>query len=67
MGTLAVVGPAQLASALIGEGATDLSVSELEADIRGDPYLYWPDYLWACERHDVPPLSRGTWADLCFP
>ncbi len=42
-----------------------LTAGELEADIRSDPRIYYPEYRDACERSGATPLPEAVWADVC--
>jgi hypothetical protein len=65
MRRLVIVGPRQLARLLAADGASEMPVPELEADIRACPQLYRPEYVDACEKAGAPVLAPSAWGDLC--
>jgi hypothetical protein len=60
-----MVGPGVLADYLNREMMPDLSVAEIEADIRSNPEMYYIDYLTLCSDLHMSFFSEDGWADLC--
>lgn len=62
--TIVVVGPFSLANQLAGE-MNELKPEEIEADIRSDPDMYYPEYVALCDALKTEHLSEDAWYDLC--
>lgn len=58
------VGPASVA-VYLADYLPELSLPEIEADIRAHPHLYYSDYLAYCRHGSDKPLPQGVWVDLC--
>ena len=59
-----MVGPQMLADVLASE-MPDLTVGEIESDIRSNPAMYYSDYLALCSELGAQFFSEDGWSDLC--
>lgn len=57
--------PHHLAQA-IGTQGEDLTPTDVLADMREFPDLYFPDHVVACHRDGVLPLSALAWRRACL-